>query len=178
MSSTITTQGDFISLEDVGPPADQAWDHFAAIDCRLCLEHGTEWLLCCNPRWMRADDFNTPFAKTKLEDILQKYEQDPHDFEMLNHRLRSECNGSLWSQIDTVIKHARCGNDDIYLIRWKSYWSPQSNISNLSWVSSSVATSDALFERRRSDRVREKAPGLAVRMEAKIAAFKQIDELP
>jgi hypothetical protein len=127
---------------------------------------------------MRADDFDTPFAKTKLEGMLQRYEQDPHDFEMLNHRLQSECNDSLWSQIDTVIKRARYGNEDIYLIRWKSYWTPQSNIDDLDWALSSVEALDALFERRRSDRVREKAPELKFRMEAKIAAFKQIDELP
>lgn len=120
-TSTITIRRDLISSEVVRLPADQAWDHFAAIDCRLCLEYGTGWLLCCNPRWMRPDDFNTSFAKTKLEAMLQKYEQDPHDIEMLNHRLRSECNDSQWTQIDTVIKHAKCEDDDIYLIRWKSY---------------------------------------------------------
>jgi len=65
---TIPIRRDLISSEVVGPQADQAWDHFAAI------EHGTEWLRCFNPRWMRPDDFNTPFAKTKLEAMLQKYE--------------------------------------------------------------------------------------------------------
>ena len=127
---------------------------------------------------MRAEDFNTSFAKTKLEDMLQRYKQDPHDFEMLNYRLRSECSDSLWSQIDTVIKRAKYEDGDICLIRWKSYWTPQSKIDDLNWALSSVEALDALFERRRSDRVKEKAPELAVRMEARIAAFKQSDELP
>lgn len=94
---------------------------------------------------MRADDFDTSFAKMKLEDMLQRYEQHPHDFEMLNRRLRTECNGSLWSQIDTVIKRAQCGDDDVYLIRWKPYWTHQSNVDDLSWVLSSVEALDALL---------------------------------
>jgi hypothetical protein len=108
ISSTITTHHDLISPEDVSPPTDQACVHFAAIDCRLCLEHGTEWLLCCNPRWMRPGDFNIPLEKTKLEDMLRAYEQDPRDLEILNQRLRKEYNSSLWSQIDTIIKRAQC----------------------------------------------------------------------
>jgi hypothetical protein len=121
---------------------------------------------------MRADDFNTPSAKTKLQAMLQRYEQDTHNFEMLNHGLRSECNDSPLSQIDTIIKHAICGDDDTYLIWWKPYWTLQSNINDLNWVSCCVEALDALFQWRRSDRVREKRPELAVRMEAKIVAFK------
>jgi hypothetical protein len=68
---------------------------------------------------MHPDDFNIPVAKTKLEDMPRAYEQDPRDFKMPNQRLRTECNGSLWSQIDTAIKRAQCGDDDVYLIRWK-----------------------------------------------------------
>jgi hypothetical protein len=125
---------------------------------------------------MHPDYFNIPVPKTKLEDMLRAYEQEPRDFKMPNQRLRTECNGNLWSQIDIVIKRAQCGDDDIYLIRLKPYWTPQSNVDDLSCVSSSVEVLDTIFERRRSNRVREKAPELAVRIEVKIAAFKQIDE--
>lgn len=59
-----------------------------------------------------------------------------------------------------------------YLIQWKLYWSLQSNINNLNWMSSSIEALDALFKQCCSDWMREKTSKLAVIIEAKIAAFK------
>lgn len=142
---------------DVGIPKDGAWDQFAAFIPRHCVEHGKEHLLGCYPRWMRPRDLHPSPEKIKeeLAVMLQGYRKDPYDFETLSSRFRSDCQSTLWSQIDTPIAEGRCGEDVIYLIRWKLCWTPNKNVDDLDWVMSSHQVQEGRIGRRGSKRLRK-----------------------
>jgi hypothetical protein len=140
-SAPSACQDSMVSVHEanVGIPKDGAWDQFTAFISRHCVEHGKEHLLGCYPRWMRPRDLHPSPEKMKeeLATMLQGYQKDPYDFKTLSSRFQSDCQSTLWSQIETPIEESRCGDDLIYLIRWKLCWTPDKNIDDLSWVMTS-----------------------------------------
>jgi hypothetical protein len=128
---------------------------------------------------MRPRDLHPSPEKMKeeLATMLQGYQKDPYDFETLSCRFRSDCQSTLWSQIDTPIAEGRCGEDVIYLIRWKLCWTPSKNIDNLNWVTSSHRVQEGRIGRRGSKRLEATAEMRAKKTKAITAAFKEIGEL-
>jgi hypothetical protein len=174
-------QDSMVSVHEanVGIPKDGAWDQFAAFIPRHCVEHGKEHLLGCYPRWMRPRDLHPSPEKMKeeLATMLQEYQKDPYDFETLSSRFRSDCQSTLWSQIETPIEEGRCGDDLIYLIRWKLCWTPDKSIDDLSWVMTSHRAQEERIRRRESKRLEAMAGIRAEKTMAMTVAFKEIGEL-
>lgn len=161
---------------DVGIPDDGVWDQSAAYESRICFEHGKEYLLGCHSRWMRPTDFG-PSKRDELVAKLRAYQINPYDFETLNSKYRSDCESALWSQVDTPIAEGRCGEDLVFLIRWKLLWTPVSNIDDLSWAMSSCKVQQERTGRRSSGRLEVTAERRAKRSLAIAAIFKEIGEL-
>ena len=147
------------NLDDVGVLQDGEWDHIAAHEFRFCVQHGEwEWLLQCADRWMLASDFNFSGAETALEAKLKKYELRRWS-EKIHHRAsQADCDGDIWSHVDTPIQRGEFEGKVIYLIRWKWCWTRQSDIDDMSWVRSSFQAQNERINRRRSARVEETAP--------------------
>jgi hypothetical protein len=158
-------------IEDVGVPQDGKWDLVNTHECRFCIQHEEdEWLLESVRRWMYPSDFNISGAEVALEAKLQKYQSDPWD---LNHRTsRAECNGDLWSHIDTPVQRGKVGDEAVYLIRWKLCWTRQSHIDDISWVQSSFKAQNKRIKRRRSARVEKTASSRVIKREAMMVVFK------
>jgi hypothetical protein len=54
----------------------------------------------------------------------------------IHHRAsRADCDGGLWSHIDTPIQRGEFDGKAIYLIRWKLCWTRESDIDDMSWGS-------------------------------------------
>lgn len=152
--------------EDVGIPSDGKWDLKAAYEWRFCFEHGEEeWLLENTERWMYPSDFNVSGAEATLEARLQKYESAMSELKLHNPASRAECNHSHWSQVDTPIQRGNIGDKVIYLIRWKLYWTAQSNIEDLDWVRASYKAQNEGIGRRCSARVEKTAAIRAAKRE-------------
>jgi hypothetical protein len=148
-----------VNAEDVGPPVDGIWDHDNVHDQRFCFDHGeNEWLLGTPNRWMRPSDFKVAGAEAKLEAKLQDYNRKPWVFRARSRASHAECNGSLWSHIDVPIKKGKLGNENIYLMRWKACWTPESNIGDMQWVLASYAANNKRLDCRRSTRIGSTAP--------------------
>jgi hypothetical protein len=169
----------FVDEVNVGIPKDDAWDQFAAFVPRQCLEHGNEHLLGCYPRWMCPRDLHPSPEKIKEELAikLKRYQHDPYDFETSSSRFRSDCQSTLWSQIDTPIAEGRCGDDVIFLIRWNLCWTPDNNIDDLGWVRLSHRVQEGRIGRRLSKRLEATAGMRAERTKSMAEVFKQIGEL-
>jgi hypothetical protein len=161
---------------DVGIPNDGVWDQFAAFKSRICFEHGKEYLLGCHSRWMRPTDFD-PSKRDELVTKLRVYQINPYDFETLNSKYQSDCKSALWSQVDTPIAEGRCGEDVVFLIRWKLVWTPVSNMDDPSWAESSCKVQEERTGRRSSGRLEATAKGRAERTIAMAAVFKEISKL-
>jgi hypothetical protein len=156
-----------INPQDVGVPNDGKWDVIAAHEARFCFQHGEdEWLLECENKWMDSSDFDIPGAEAELEAKLQKYKSNPWDLNRYHLHRQAECDGNLWSQVDTPIQKRELGDRVIYLIRWKLCWTLQSYIDDMSWVRSSFKAQNDRIKRRRSSRLEEMAPKRAAGREA------------
>jgi hypothetical protein len=161
---------------DVGIPDDGVWDQSAAYKSRICFEHGKEYLLGCHSRWMRPSDFG-PSKRDELVAKLRAYQIKPYDLEILSSKYRSDCESALWSQVDTPIAEGRCGEDEVFLIRWKLIWTPVTNIDNLSWAISSCKVQQERSGRRSSRRLEVTTERRARRALEIAAMFKKIGEL-
>jgi hypothetical protein len=177
--SASPTLGDGIVLVDeleVGTPDDGVWDQSAAYESRICFEHGEEYLLGCHSRWMRPTDFE-PSKRDALVAKLQEYQIKPQGFETLSSKYRSDCESALWSHVDTPIAEGRCGEDMVFLIRWKLVWTPVTNIDDPSWAISSCKVQQEHTGRRSSGRLEVTAERRAKRSLAIATMFKEIGEL-
>jgi hypothetical protein len=173
-----TTEAIVRNPDDIGVPTDGEWETKVAYDCRFCTQHGEdEWLLEGVNRWMYPSDFNTPEAEVVLEAKLLSYESKPYPLQQYHHASRAECNDTLWSQIDTPIKRGKFGDKVIYLIRWKLFWTLQSDIDDMDWVRSSFNAQNKRIRRRRSDRVAKMAPGTAAKKKAMMVVVNLEDLL-
>jgi hypothetical protein len=157
----------------VGVPNDGKWDHIAAHESRFCFEHEeNEWLLESEYRWMRPSDFNIPGAEAALEAKLAKYNSGPWNLNRHRHASQAECNGNLWSHIDTPLQKGELGDAVIYLIRWKLCWTLESHIDDMGWVRSSFKAQNERIQRRRSARVEETAPNRAAMRKSMMVVVK------
>lgn len=137
------------SLEDVGVPTSQLWEHNAAYDRRFCFDHGeTEYLLGTANRWMSSGDFDIPNAAALLEIGLQRHRDDPLDFEPHMRKSQAECCGSLWSHVHSVVDRYECDGASLYLVQWKACWTPESNIDDKVWVMASLKANQNPHKRR------------------------------
>lgn len=132
----ISAQKNFpTSLEDIGLPLNQLWDHDAAYDCRFCFDYGeTEYLLGTANRWMSSGDFDTPNAVSLLKTRLRRHKDNHLDFEPHLQKCQAECCGSLWSHVHSVIDWYEYNGASLYLVQWKVCWTPESNIDDKAWV--------------------------------------------
>jgi hypothetical protein len=87
---------------------------------------------------MRPTDFRVNDAAAKLDALLQRFKDQPLQFQPHSRRCQAECQRSLWSQIDAVIDRQRTGDETVYLMRWKACWTPQSKIDDDQWVAESL----------------------------------------
>jgi hypothetical protein len=95
----------------------------------------------------------------------------------MNSKYQSDCGSALWSQVDTPIAEGRCGEDLVFLIRWKLLWTPVSNMDDPSWAMSSCKIQEERTRRRSSGRLEATAQWRAKRAMAMAATFKEIGEL-
>lgn len=95
---------------------------------------------------------NLGMSEAVLEHMLQQYERKPYDLDVFSRRFRSECDCDLESQVDTPIARGKCGDDVVYLTRWKLYWNLASDINDLGWVRASYTMQNRCFKRRCSVR--------------------------
>jgi hypothetical protein len=173
-SDTVTIRRpDLQNIEDVGVPQDGKWDLVNAHEFRFCVQHEEdEWLLESDRRWMYPNDFNTSGAEAALEAKFQRYQSDPWDLNIYRPASRAECNGDLWSHVDTPVQRGKVGDEAVYLIRWKLCWTRQSHIDDIGWVQSSFKAQNERIKRRRSARVEKTASSRVTKRKAMMVVFK------
>jgi hypothetical protein len=124
-------------LDDVGLPFDGLWDHDAAYDLRFCAVHReTEFLLGTASRWMSPGDFDIRNTEAALGAMLQN--AIPSGFDPHLRRCQAECWGSLFSHIHNVIDKREDGDRVLYLVQWKTCWTPASHVVDQDWIPSSL----------------------------------------
>lgn len=137
------------SLEDIGLPPNQLWDHTAAYDRRFCFDHGeTEYLIGTANRWMSPGDFDIADAAALLEIGLQRHKVDSLDFEPHLRKCQAKCCGSLWSHVYSVLDRCEYDGPSLYLVQWKVCWTPESNIDDKAWVMASLKANQNQHNRR------------------------------
>lgn len=97
-------------------------------------------------------DFGSRGAETRLIGLLQDH--SPATFDPRSKGCHAECRGSLLSQVHQVLEKSSSNNSNLYLVRWKACWTPESCIDDQSWLTASLA---ANYDKqaRRSERLRE-----------------------
>lgn len=155
-----------VSLDPVriGIPADQQWGWVSVCERKICYIHGEhEWLLLFADRWMRPSDFNIGKAETKLEAKLQKYQREPWS---RNPASQADCGTTLWSHLDTPTQRGKSGDEIIYLCRWKSCWTPGTDIGDVDWMKDCFRKQAQQSGRRRSTRIEDTAARTLAKNEA------------
>ena len=143
--------------QEVGLPPDGRWDHNAAYNNRYCFQHGEdEFHLDTGTRWMLPTDFKLPYAKGRLQLMLEQFNRCNSVFDPHSRRHQAECTSGLWSQIDSVIQRSTLDGQPLYLIRWKACWTPRSCIDNDDWLQASLRA-NRNPQRQRSSRVEQTA---------------------
>ena len=108
------------NIEDVGVPQNGKWDLANTHEFGFCVQHEEdEWLLGSIHKWMYPSDINISGAEVALKAKLQRYQSDPWDLNIYHPASRAECNGDLWSHVDTPIQRGKVGDEVVYLVRWK-----------------------------------------------------------
>jgi hypothetical protein len=138
-----------VNLEDVGSPPDGLWDVNIAYEQRFCYSHGeSEYLLGTEDRWMSSTDFGIRDAEVTLEVMLQKHKDHPSAFEPHARRCQVECHGNLLSHVHRVIKSRKDDDLTLYHIEWKACWTPESMISDKTWIGESLKANKNVSCRR------------------------------
>lgn len=128
-----------VGLDDVGLPPDGLWDQNSAYEQRFCYDHGeSEYLLGTDNRWMFPIDFEIRDAELALDAMLQKHKEDPSAYKPQTRRCQAECHGNLLSHVHSVIDRRKNGDYKLYLVEWKACWTPESKISDKTWIGESL----------------------------------------
>lgn len=136
-------------LEDVGSPSDGLWDVNRAYVQRFCYSHGeSEYLLGTEDRWMSSTDFEIREAEVTLEAMLQEHKDHPSPFDPHTRRCQAECQGNLLSHVHRVIKSRKDNDVTLYHIEWKACWTPESMISDKTWIEESLKANKNVSCRR------------------------------
>lgn len=165
VTSNATKEIIILDPDDIGIPNEGKWHTTDAYKFRFCFEHGQkEWLLLYADRWMRPSDFSVYEAKTKLEVKFQKYQRKPWSIEPDLPNSQAECDGTLWSHLDTPTQRGKFGDEDIYLCRWKFCWTRETNIDK-DWAQISCRAQDQRIGRQRSAQIENTAAYRAAKFE-------------
>lgn len=120
----------------VGMPEDGHWEVERALGVRLCPIHAQrEWLLEAKDTFVRPEEFNLVNALARLE----KRMKSGGTISVKNRSDASfaECNSSLWSQVDLVLKDEYINEHRYFRIRWKPYWFQDQDVG--AWVRASLS---------------------------------------
>jgi hypothetical protein len=114
---------------------------------------------------MYSTNFDVEGAEAKLDVMFEQYQRAPEDLVPYRYASLAESKSSLWSQVDTSTQRNTMQDTVAYRIRWKMFWTPQSDIDDLGFVQSSFKAQNERLGRRQSARVHDTAAARAAKRE-------------